>query len=248
MNYERPELLEKLAGAYVLGTMAARARPRFARLLAESTNAQRAVAQWNNDLAPLAASVPPLQPPAAVWEAISAKTKPGAAKEAAVAAASSSPRNWWHGLFNGWGRTAVAFGLGAVLAVGIVDNNPHMLGMHHMDASLPASYVGILSNDKGEAVLTAGSHRRGETMKIKMLKPLTIPDGKVAKLWALPKDGPPVAVADVPASGNVMIQLTAPAEDIFAKVSTLAVSFETDAGAKAPSLPFVLSGHCVKFW
>jgi anti-sigma-K factor RskA len=247
MNYERSELLEKLAGAYVLGTMAARARPRFARLLAESTQAQRAVAQWNNDLAPLAASVPPLQPPAAVWEAISAKTKPGAAKEAAAAAAATQ-HSWWHGLLNGWGRSAVAFGLGAVLAVGVVANNPHMMGMHHMDASLPASYVGILSDEKGEAVLTAGSHRRGETMKIKMLKPLAIPAGKVAKLWALPKDGAPVPVADVPASGSVMIELTAPAEDIFSKVSTLAVSFESDVGAKAPSLPFVLSGHCVKFW
>jgi anti-sigma-K factor RskA len=250
MNYERPELLDKLAGAYVLGTMGARARPRFARLLSESTQAQRAVAQWNNELAPLYATVPPLQPPADVWQAIAAKTAPGAAKAAVVKAeaAEAAKHGWWRGLFDGWGRSAVAFALGAVLTVGVVSNNAHLLGMHHMDASLPASYVGILNDAQGEAALTVGSHRHGETMKIKVIKPLAIPAGKVAKLWALPKDGAPVPLADVPAGGSIMVQLDDHAEVIFQKVSTLAVSFESDPNAKAPSMPYVLSGHCVKFW
>lgn len=249
MNYERPELLEKLAGAYVLGTMGARARRRFARLLAESPQAQRAVAQWNNELAPLNASVPPLPPPPDVWQAIAAKTAPGAAKAAAAtrATASATP-GWWRGLFEGWGRPAVAFGLGAVLAVGLVTTNPRVLGMHHMDAALPASYIGILSDAQGDATLTVGSHRHGETMKIKVLKPIAIPSGKVAKLWALPTDGAPVPLANVPASGDIMVRLNGHAEVIFRHVSRLAVSFESDHAAKVPSMPFVLSGHCVKFW
>jgi anti-sigma-K factor RskA len=249
MNYEQPELLKKLAGAYVLGTMAARARPRFARLLMESTQAQRAVAEWNNQLAPLYTTVPPIQPPSHIWQAIAAKTEPGAAKTAAVA--SSAPRGWWTGLraaLDGWGRAAVAFGLGVVLTTGLVSQNAHVLGMHHMDAALPASYFGILSDDQGEAVLTAGSHRRGETIKIKLLKPLVIPAGSVARLWALPKDGAPIAIANVPATGAVLLDLDAPAEDIFAKVSKLGVTFETDPAAKRPGAPFVLLGHCVKFW
>lgn len=250
MNYERPELLEKLAGAYVLGTMGARARPRFSRLLAESTQAQRAVAQWNNELAPLYSSVPPMQPPADLWQAIAAKTAPGAAKQAAAVAAkaAATERGWWRGLFDGWGRSAIAFGLGVVLTTGVVLNNAQLFGMHEMDASLPASYVGILSDDKGEAALTAGSHRHGNTMKIKLLKPLAIPAAKVARLWALSKDGAPVPLTNVPSSGNVMIQLDTHAEEVFRTVSTLAVSFESDPAAKAPSLPYVLSGHCVKFW
>lgn len=249
MNYERPELLEKLAGAYVLGTMGARARRRFTRLLAESPQAQRAVAQWNNELAPLNASVPPLAPPPDVWQAIAARTAPGAARATATAvAAAPAERGWWRGLLAGWGRPAIAFGLGAVLAVGFVDNNAHMFGMHHMDAALPASYIGILSDAQGEATLTVGSHRHGETMKIKVLKPFAIPDGKVAMLWALPQDGAPVALASVPASGDVMVRLNAHAEVLFRNVSKLAVSFESDPAAKAPSMPFSLSGHCVKFW
>jgi anti-sigma-K factor RskA len=263
MNYERPELLEKLAGAYVLGTMAARARPRFVRLLAESTRAQRAVAQWNNELSPLYATVPPLQPPADLWQAISAKTMPGAARSAAALEAARSQTQtqtqtktqasggWWRKLaplFDGWGRTAIAFGLGIVLTTGFVTQNAYMFGLHHMDASLPASYVGILMDDQGEAVLTAGSHRRGETIKLKLLKPLAIPSGKVARLWGLSKDGAPVAITNVPAEGSVLVPLDAPAEDIFAKISRLGVTFETDPAAKAPAMPYVLMGHCVKFW
>jgi anti-sigma-K factor RskA len=170
------------------------------------------------------------------------------ARSPAAIAAKAGQRGWWHGLLHGWGRAAIAFCLGIVVTTGFVSNNAHMLGMHHMDAALPASYVGILSNDQGEAVLTAGSHRRGHTMKIKLLKPLAIPAGQVAKLWALPKDGAPVPITDVPASGDVLIQLDSTAEDIFFKVQKLAVSFEADPAAKAPTSPFVLSGHCVKFW
>ncbi|TFW19889.1 anti-sigma factor [Duganella callida] len=251
MNYERPELLERLAGAYVLGTMAARARPRFARLLAESPNAQRAVAQWNNELAPLYETVPPMQPPAAVWQAIDAHTRPGAARTSPAPRADASP-GWGQrlqSLLTGWMRPALGFALGAMLATVFVSQNAHMFGMHHMAASLPASYVGILDNANGEAVLTAGSHRRGETMTIKLLKPIVIPPGMVARLWAVPMDdGAPMPITNVPAEGRVMIQLKAPAEEVFARVKLLGVTFERDPEARSPNMPFVFSGHCVKFW
>jgi anti-sigma-K factor RskA len=131
MNYERPELLDKLSGAYVLGTMSARARPRFARLLAESAAAQRAVARWHDDLAPLNAAVPAMAPPPEVWRAIAAST--GAAPATAPA------RSWWRGWLDNWTRPALAFGLGIALTSIFVSTNAPMLGMHHMDAALPAS-------------------------------------------------------------------------------------------------------------
>lgn len=244
MNYERPELLEKLSGAYVLGTMAARARPRFARLLSESPAAQRAVAKWQDDLAPLNAAMPPMAPPDAVWQAIAART--GAA--AAVADTRPAPRSWWHSLLDGWGRPAIGFCLGIALTGAFVSTNAPMLGMHHMDAALPASYVGILNDASGKAVLAAGSHRHGNTMKIKLFTQLSIPAGKVARLWALPAAGAPVAIATVPASGEAMVHLHVPAEVLFANVPDLAVTVEADPAATVPTPPYVLSGHCVKFW
>ena len=76
MNYERPELLDKLAGAYVLGTMGAGARRRFTRLQGQSTVVQRAVADWHNRLAPLYGSIPAVAPPPAVWTRISGRIQP----------------------------------------------------------------------------------------------------------------------------------------------------------------------------
>lgn len=243
MNYERPELLDRLASSHALGTMPPRAARRFARLLAESGAARRAVAHWNALLAPLSVAVAPVQPPERVWEAISARVGRPAA------AAPTGWRAWLAGPSAAWTRLALGAALGACLAFGLVARDPHAFGMHRVSAALPASYVGILADAEGRAVLAAGSHRRGSTMTIRMLRPLAIPAGRVARLWALPQDGgAPVAVADVPASGSVTVELGQPAEARFAGVARLGVSFEADPAAAAPSGPYVLSGHCVKFW
>jgi len=247
MNYERPELLDMLAASHALGTMPARAARRFASLLEHSAAARRALARWNDLLAPLSVAVAPVQPPQRVWEAIAGRVAPRAA---------ASKPGWRERLaapFAARARLGAGLGLGsalgAALMFGVVNHDPHSFGMHGVDASLPASYVGILADAEGRAVLAAGSHRRGATMTIRMLRPLAVPAGRVARLWALPQDGgAPVAIANLPAGGNAMIALGGSAEERFAGVTRLAVSFEQDAAAAAPKAPYVLSGHCVKFW
>lgn len=241
MNYERPELLEKLAGAYVLGTMAGRARRRFAHLHANSARVQRAVADWNNRLDPLFSTIAPVAPPAAVWTRIAASLR-------APAAADTAARPFWRGWQRRWLNPALGFAFGGLVAVTFVSSNAHMFGMHHMSAALPASYVGILSDDVGTPIVTVGSHRHGETMTIRLREPLAVPPGRVARLWALPARGAPMAIANVPAAGMRTVTLGAPAEQVFAMVTRLAVSFETDPAAAVPASPFVLTGPCVKFW
>lgn len=239
MNYERPELLDKLAGAYVLGTMGAGARRRFARLHAGSSVVQRAVADWHNRLAPLYGAIPAVAPPPAVWTRIAGRIQP-----------SATPGERAHVLdrLRKWFKPALGFALGAVVATAFVSTNEHLFGMHHMSAALPASYVGILHDEAGQSRLTVGSHRRGETMTIRLLAPLAIPPGKVARLWALPAHGAPVPVTNVVIGANAPIALGAPAEDVFAGVARLALSFEEDPAAPLPTGPYVLSGPCVRFW
>jgi anti-sigma-K factor RskA len=86
---------------------------------------------------------------------------------------------------------------------------------------------------------------------VKLLQPLDIPAGKVAELWALPKDGSaPFAVGVIPTKGSAQIVLPDASEKLFFSVSQLAVSFEpapVKAGG-APSGAFALIGHCVKVW
>ena len=238
MNYDHPRLLEKLAAEYVLGTMSARVRRRFAQILLESLPAQRAVAEWTTRLEPLSRSIPLVSPPSQVWRAIDRRTRPAAA-------------GWSDKIrmsFSDWMKPALGFCFGIVMTVGLIQQAPQLFGLESHSDTLAASYVGLLTDATGTPVVAASSLRRGTVLSIKLLKPLAIPGGQVAQLWALPRDGAPIPVGVIPASGKTEIRLGAPAEKIFAKVPTLAVSFETTASAKAPSGDFVLSGHCIKIW
>jgi len=239
VNYERPELLDKLAGAYVLGTMGAGARRRFTRLQVGSIVVQRAVADWHNRLAPLYGSIPAVAPPPALWTRISGRIQPDG---------DAQPAPQILDRLRKWFRPVLGFALGAVVATAFVSHNAHMFGMHHMSAALPASYVGILQDEGGTSRLTVGSHRHGETMTIRLLAPLAIPPGRVARLWALPAHGAPVPVANVAVGASAPIPLGGPAEDVFAGIARLAVSFEEDPAAAQPTGPYVLSGPCVRFW
>lgn len=240
MNYDHPGLLEKLAGEYVLGTMSARVRRRFAQILLESLPAQRAVAEWTTRLEPLSRAIPLVSPSRQVWRAIERRTRPASA----ATSRSDNIRARW----SDWMKPALGFCFGIVVTFGLIQQAPQMFGLESHSNTLAASYVGLLTDATGAPAVAASSLRRGTVLSIKILKPLAIPGGKVAQLWALPVDGAPIPVGVIPASGKVDIRLGAPAEKIFAKVPKLAVSFEATPAAKAPSGEFVLSGHCIKIW
>ena len=54
MNYDRPELLDRLAAEYVFGTMSVRVRRRFQAIQRALPAAQQAVQVWEQRLTPLA--------------------------------------------------------------------------------------------------------------------------------------------------------------------------------------------------
>jgi anti-sigma-K factor RskA len=137
-----------------------------------------------------------------------------------------------------------------LLAVLVLRSQPGIMGLERERDALPASYVGLLVDAAGKPGVLASSKRQGRLLTVKLLQPLTIPPGRVAQLWALPRDGAPFPVGVVPAKGSGTIALADTSEKLFFTVPRLAVSFEA-APAKpgdAPSGDFVLSGHCVKLW
>jgi anti-sigma-K factor RskA len=77
-----------------------------------------------------------------------------------------------------------------------------------------------------------------------------VPEGQVARLWALPREGAaPFFVGVVPARGSATIALPDSAEKLFFSVGKLALTIEPEASPpQAPASPFVASGHCVKLW
>lgn len=245
MNLLRPERLDALARDYALGLMHGGARRRFEQVLRGSRAAELAVLVWQERLATLAAPVPPLQPSPAVWQRLEARLQPAPA----TAAAAPAPSRWgWLGaLFSGRALGGALAGL--LIATVVLREQPGLVGLEPARETLPASYVGLLLDNAGQPTLLASSRRQGKQLTVKMLKPLPIPAGQQATLWAFPKDNAaPFKVGTVPAQGTATLPLPAAAEKLFFSVSRLAVTYETDPSAAAPAPAQVLSGHCVKLW
>jgi anti-sigma-K factor RskA len=240
MKYEHPELLERLAAEYVLGTMSARARRRFQAILRASPAAQRAVQIWERRLGPLAQTVPPEQPSASTWQAIDRRTG-GRGAQATVG-------GWF-----AWLKPALGVAFGVIATLGLVRLYPDAIvpvdDIVQSRGTLPASYVGLLTDAANNPVVLASSTRHGKTMSIKMLRKVDVPTGKVLQLWALPKEGAIFPLGVVPAEGKGTFQMTDTSEKLLSAVPRLAVSIE-DAPAPAGTkpAPFVLTGNCVKLW
>ena len=62
-SYRNPELRDRLAAEYVLGTLRGRARARFQSLLRYDPGLRRFVAEWEARIAPLAAAAGEIPPP-----------------------------------------------------------------------------------------------------------------------------------------------------------------------------------------
>jgi anti-sigma-K factor RskA len=238
MNYDDPQLLDRLAAEYVLGSLSSRARRRFERLRQRLPAVEKAALDWERRLMPLSGSVPTQQPPARVWDAIDERTG-GDARRA-------STGSWT------WLRPVWGFAFGVLATLGVITLFPEALPIESIvqeRGTLPQSYVGLLTDAQNNAVLLASSTRHGRVLSVKRLRAMDVPSGRVAVLWALPRDGAPFAVGVVPPADKATLTLADTSEKLFSNVPRLAVSFET--GVPAPGAtpsPFVLTGHCVKLW
>ena len=237
MNYDRPELLDRLAAAQVFGTLARLPRRRFARLARELPAAAAALARWEAHAAALAAPVPAVVPSPGLWQAIEARTGGlGARSEA-----SRRGRPWW--------VPALSFAFGLFLAVGLVRLYPEtVLPPAPVSEALPESYVGLLLDAAGKPAVLASSRRHGKVMSVKMLRPVDIPSGRVLRLWALPEKGAPFPLGELPDKGKAAITLSDTSEQLLSTVARLGASLDEAEPAPASPGPFLLQGHCVKLW
>jgi anti-sigma-K factor RskA len=242
MRLADPRLTDHLASSYVLGTLAPGARRRFEKAVRERADLRLAVSQWEQRLGPLAQSVPHAKPSAAVWRAIERRTRGTARSQG------SSSGAWWRPA--GWGLAGIA--AGAVAAVALLTAVPTVLFTPDQVAmrvgeKLPQSYVGLLTDAKGDGKLLVSSLRHGRTMTIKVIGPIASPAQGRLVLWAVPAEGPAFALGDVPVTGSATSRLPDTSEKLLAKVRKLVVTAETAPNPAVPGL-VVFSGNCAKLW
>ncbi len=239
MNYRRPELCDRLAAEYVLGTLHGRARARMQQLLRDDLLLQARVAFWEHKLLPMAAPLWAVAPSAAVWRAIVARVAP---REAA--------RPWWARWFEA--RTLGALTTGLMLGLTLTLVGPALQEPAVSDApdsQLPQSYVGVLAAADGRTGVIVSSLRHGKVMDVKQVQPVPVAAGQTLYLWAIEANGTTRPIGPVPPGKFVQVALAQTSEVLFATATELALSIETETAAPLlPSGPYVYRGLCGKLW
>ena len=257
MNYRnKPELQERLAAEYALGTLRGAARGRFQRWMREDAAIALAVARWEGRLAPMAAAVTAVEPPARVWRAV--KERLGASGERA-GRDGPAPRGLWESLAFWRHLGLAASGMAAALLAAIVliapqppQPAPPPVVLRAPSNGMAASYLAVLSDPKTQKpfiVVSAG--RNSNDLWVKALDPAIHVAGKSLELWALPAGQAPKSLGLVAAADKMAaIKLAAPADRSLGDVPALAVSLEPSGGSPtgAPTGPVLFSGPCVKYW
>ena len=223
MDYSRPELVERLAAEYALGTLRAGARRRFERLLPAHPALQDALQAWQQRLQPLAAPVAPVAPPPQLWETLQRRLFGEPAPQP----------SWWAklGLWQGFAgvATAGALAMAVLLNQPVQPQPPFVIVMNSTEAGariVKAGFVASVSADGGALTLTS-------------LGELTVEQGRVLELWAVPGKGAPKSLGLV-AGG----QATVLRAQLLTGTAAFAVSMEPTGGSPtgAPTGPIVSAG------
>jgi anti-sigma-K factor RskA len=249
MNYQRPDRCDRLAAAYVLGTLHGGARARFAQLLREHAPLQARVAFWQQQLTPLAQALPPVAPSAAVWQAIAARLAPPPPVHQAAT-------SWWARWLDM--RTLGTLTAGLMLGLTLTLSGTALLKRDAVDSAananadtsqLPQSYVGVLAAADGRTGVIVSSLRHGKVMDVKQVQPVSLAAGQTLYLWAIQADGKTRPIGPVPPGKFVQVVLADTSEKLFASATELALSIEAEAATPLrPSTAFVYRGLCGKLW
>ncbi|AKJ30257.1 anti-sigma factor [Caldimonas brevitalea] len=224
MNYTRPDLADRLAAEYVLGTLSGGARRRFETLLPAHPTLRDAVAAWQVRLTPLSQVVPPVEPTPQVWQRLEARLDPAASTRR-----TSAPVRRWQTL-DFWRAWAV-FATAAAVWFAVLLGTP--------SPSRPPMVV-VLSAPEGASSFVAGVAADGRSLLVRPLAPVSLKAGQALELWAVPVTGAPRSLGLISPERPTVLQPGRVPEG----VAAFAVSLEPAGGSKtgAPTGPILYSG------
>lgn len=223
MNYRNPQLRDLLAGEYVLGTLHGAARRRFERLLRADPELQERVTQWENRLAPLSESLPPVVPGDHVWPRIAA----------AVAEPARTPvPGFWQRLAV-WRGMAVGAALASVILAVLL-----LLPVLQPPPTPGRDAVAVINDAEAQPLwlLRVDADRR--VLEVEVLRRAALPAGKTHELWMLPGgEQAPVSLGLLPEARARTLRIDDPQRLLAA--AGLAVSLEPAGGSPtgAPTGP-----------
>ena len=211
MNYQRPELLSQLAGAYVLGTLRGPARARFDRLCSQDPVVLAALHRWEDRFLPLLPVLTPVTPNKNVWTQIAQRIQGSPA-----AARPKMPWRRW--------SLAGALALSLILAVSIRILNP------------PLQTVAALGQKAAPPMWQVLRTRDSSALTIRALQSVQSNAQNAYELWALPGDGKaPVSLGLLPRIGHIQRSLTPLQQAALLSSNRVAVTLEPAGGSPTGS-------------
>ena len=262
---QHPELLDRLAASYALGTLRGRPRNRFEAMAREQAPVRAAALIWQARLSSMAELQHTSQPAPAVWTRIAnlvraeKESKSMQASRAAAAAAAPAPApssgGWLSSLLL-W-RGATALGVAATVAALVVGvNMREQLGQQlgsqiatlrtQLQATPQIEYVAVLSDDKSAASILVTFDTKNRKLVLQRVGGYTEAGDKSLQLWALPPAGGPRSLGVLGA--DKVLSLTAAEGDV-REVPTLAISLEPKGGvpsAGGPTGPVLFKGALIQ--
>jgi anti-sigma-K factor RskA len=260
MNITRhPELLDRLAASYALGTLRGGARRRFEALAREQAPVRAAALVWQGRWSGLTELQELAEPSSHVWTRIHnlvEADKAARALQAAHRPADQVPGGgWWHSLLV-WRGAAAAGALATVAAVAIgvqvhgalkaTSGRQIATLQQQLQAAPQIQYVAVLSDDKATASMLVTFDPRNNQLVLQRVGGFQEGADKSLQLWALPPSGGPRSLGVL--GHDRLLTLVAGEADV-QQVPALAISLEPKGGvpgATGPTGPVLFKGALIQ--
>ena len=226
MNYRDPKLRDLLAGEYAMGLLPPRARARFERLMAGDAALARLVADWQERLAPIDQTAPPVAPPRRVWRAVEQGTLQRSFPATTPSTGLLHSLAFWRGFAGAAAAVAAALVLYMALGPG---------------PARPPAVVAVLADSTGTPAFIATQSAQAGEIAVAPVRPQNLEAQKSFELWAI-AGGPPKPLGLVSATPGKA--LLVPASAVTAAGTVLAVSLEPEGGSPTglPTGPVLFQG------
>lgn len=259
---QHPELVDRLAASYALGTLRGGARRRFETLAREHASVRAAALVWQGRWSGLTELQPTVQPDAAVWTRIDNLVQADKAGRALQAARTLAPGagapaagGWWRSLLV-WRGAAAAGALATLVAVvvgvqlqsGLRASAGAQIAalQQQLQATPQIQYVAVLAGAQADASMLVTFDPKSQQLVLQRVGHFQEGADKSLQLWALPPTGGPRSLGVL--GHDKLLRLVADAADVDA-VPALAISLEPKGGvpsAGGPTGPVLFKGQLIE--
>ncbi|CAJ0733533.1 anti-sigma factor [Ralstonia mannitolilytica] len=229
-----PNLVDKLAAEYAVGTLRAGARRRFEQIIRRDDAVRATVERWQRYLADL----PALQPATAPLPEILCRVE----VQLGWRAPPPPRERWWQRLWQGtgfWRAATAAAALVAVVAVGL-----NLRLAQQLREAPVAHAVAVLQDAQAQAAVLVTWDALTGTLSLKRLDATPLSSEQALQLWALPPGGHPQSLGVI--GHQRAVRLTVPQR--LRQVPALAISVEPRGGSpnpEGPTGPVVFKGALI---